>query len=459
MDKTVNMECDFETWLNQFLNFEKTPEKNIFWLETMRFLCEKFGNPQNSYKKIHVAGSKGKGSVCAFISSILEESGLKTGLYTSPHILSFYERISSAHSLFENEIYKKAENEMLSNEDFFKREHLPERRAATWFELVTLFAFLTFRQAHCDVSVLETGLGGRLDATNVVLPEVSVIMPIELEHTEFLGDTIEKIAYEKAGIIKEGIPVVCAHQTRVARSVFEKVACEKKSPIYFLDDFLTSYKYEIKDESAYIELVLKDFERPLNFTTKMLGEIQAENAAIACFAARLAFPQITIKQMEKGLSKAFLPARFEICKKFGATIIFDGAHTPNSIELTCKTFSKLFAFEPCFNTSGKGILLFACAKDKKMDEMSKILLKNNFCSIFLTTPGEKLSDLSELTQHFEQNLKNMSNEILYPLKDFQVISDFNLAFQKALKEAQITNQPLLICGSFYLIAGIKSKYF
>ena len=219
------MECDFETWLNQFLNFEKTPEKNIFWLETMRFLCEKFGNPQNSYKKIHVAGSKGKGSVCAFISSILEESGLKTGLYTSPHILSFYERISSAHSLFENEIYKKAENEMLSNEDFFKREHLPERRAATWFELVTLFAFLTFRQAHCDVSVLETGLGGRLDATNVVLPEVSVIMPIELEHTEFLGDTIEKIAYEKAGIIKEGIPVVCAHQTRVARSVFEKVAC------------------------------------------------------------------------------------------------------------------------------------------------------------------------------------------------------------------------------------------
>jgi len=452
---------DFEDWLNSFLNFEKTPKKNIFWLDTMKFLASKFGNPQNSYPTIHVAGSKGKGSVSSFMASILEEAGFRTGLYTSPHLVSFYERVASAHGLFDPIIYEKAEKEMLENEDFFKTENLPEQRSATWFELVTLFAFLAFRQATCNAVVLETGLGGRLDATNIVIPKVSVIMPIELEHTEFLGDTIEKIAYEKAGIIKEGVPVVCASQVPQARSVFEKVAAEKNSPIYFFDDFASIKSCEIKELKSNVEIEFDEkfknmFPRNLSFSTRLLGNIQAMNAAVASFAVKLCFPQISLEVIEAGLSKAFLSARFEICKKFGTTIIFDGAHTPNSMNLTMDTFSEIVRNEPG-TKNGKGILLFGCAKDKNMNELSKIALENHFSKIFLTKPGEKLSDLNELAQFFNANNKKDA----FTLQPTQIcaISDWDEAFTRAVKEAQETNQCLLICGSFYLAAAIKAKYF
>ena len=156
--KEENRIDTFEKWADSFLNFEKTPKKNIFWLDTMRFLCEKFGNPESFAPCFHVAGSKGKGSVSVFIASILDEAGFKTGLYTSPHILNFLERIKSASGFFADEIYEKSAEEIINgfnnlDEDFSKNHQV------TWFELVTLFSFLVFRNAKVDYSVFEVGLG------------------------------------------------------------------------------------------------------------------------------------------------------------------------------------------------------------------------------------------------------------------------------------------------------------
>ena len=237
----------FNEWLDSFLNFEKMPKKNIFWLDTMNYLCNRFDNPQKEYKAYHIAGSKGKGSVSSYISNILSSAGYNTGLYTSPHILNFSERIRCANNPFPEEIYEQTVKQIVPLVDSIIPENLPNQREATWFELVTLFAFLTFKNAGCTHCVFETGMGGRLDATNVINPEICIITPIELEHTEFLGDTLEKIATEKAGIIKENVPVISFNQKPEVKKVLIEKANEKNCKIYFLDEFLKSYNYEINN--------------------------------------------------------------------------------------------------------------------------------------------------------------------------------------------------------------------
>ncbi|MCR5698788.1 MAG: bifunctional folylpolyglutamate synthase/dihydrofolate synthase [Treponemataceae bacterium] len=444
---------EFENWLNSFLNFEKTPKKNIFWLDTMRHLCQKFGNPQNQINLIHAAGSKGKGTVCNYMASILSHGGNKTGLYTSPHLLTFFERIAKPDGLFENEIYLSVAKKMLENEGWFKSENLPSERPTTWFELVTLYAFLVFKEAGCDWAVLETGLGGRLDATNVCVPKVSVLMPIELEHTEFLGDTIEKVAFEKSGIIKDGIPVVCARQKTEAENVFRKVASENHSPIYFFDEFIERYEYDFPKITLYFKAEFSEyFPRPLSFNARIPGEIQAMNASVAAFAAKIACQTLTMDQIEEGLSASFLPARFEIAeykdeKGLSHKVVFDGAHTENSLNLTCQTFNSMFP------TSHS--VLFACAADKNAQKMSDIIFNHGFNSVVLTKPGEKKhSDFSGLSKIFEDKKDELNLEC-------QIVeeADTDKAFLNAIKISSEKNETLLICGSFYLIAEIKEKFF
>ena len=238
---------DFLSWLDSYLNFEKTQAKNIFWLDSMKFLCQKLGNPQDQIPCIHVAGSKGKGSVSQMLSKIMEKSGKKCGVYQSPHIIDFRERIRSSSGFFEDQVYEESADQLVNLISSIKTAELPGQRPLTWFELVTVFAFLCFKNASCDFVIYETGLGGRLDSTNVVNPLLSVITPIEKEHTEFLGDTIEKIAGEKAGIIKNNRPVIVSLQNyQEAENVFYKKSLETKSPIIFVKDYIKNYsiKYE-----------------------------------------------------------------------------------------------------------------------------------------------------------------------------------------------------------------------
>ena len=439
----------FNEWLDSFLNFEKMPKKNIFWLETMKYLCDRFNNPQNSYKSYHIAGSKGKGSVSSYIANILASAGYKTGLYTSPHILNFSERIGSNSGPFDEEVYEKTVKEIVHLVDSIIPENLPNQREATWFELVTLFAFLTFKNAECSHCVFETGMGGRLDATNVILPEVTIITPIELEHTEFLGDTLEKIAKEKAGIIKENIPVVSFYQKPEVKTILENIAKEKICKIYFLDDFLDSYTYKIENEKSVVELNFKKlFSRPIKTSLNFLGEFQVLNCAIATFACKLVNPEITEEQIELGLSKAFLPGRFEIINKDESKkipkLILDGAHTKDSLNFTFNTFKSLY--------NSKANLLFACASDKNMDEMTKLFFEDNVKSLVLTKPGfEKGSNLPYLAECTKKLNKENNNSI-----DLQIIENPKDAILKSFELAYKKDEPLLICGSFYLLAEVKS---
>lgn len=457
-----------QDWLDQYLNFEKTPQKNIFWLETMNFFCRKFSQPQDFAPSFHVAGSKGKGSVSTFIASILEAAGFRTGLYTSPHLLDFAERITRNHEFFSDSVYEKAAEELMEGIKSISKEELPGERPITWFELVTLFGFLVFRQAKVDYSIFEVGLGGRLDSTNVIKPKISIITPIELEHTEFLGDTVEKIAAEKGGIIKENIPVIISSQKESVKEVFRKIAEEKNSKIYFMDNLVENLKFKYPKDSIknntlnenkcaknytgydnfkkrmHIEFESELFSRKISTDLKLLGEVQANNAALAACAVKLVLPEITETQIEEGLENAFLPGRFEITESKIypqiPAIILDGAHTVNSCGFTMKTLEDAFYNDE----ANKSVLLFGCAEDKDSKDIA-LLFRNKFQKVFLTIPGlVKKSNLQAVEESF------VSAGI-----SFDSDKDFYAQIKKALEYSNANKRTLLVTGSFYLLSEVK----
>lgn len=424
---------DFFKWLDNYLNFEKTQAKNIFWLESMKFLCEKLGNPQDLIPCIHVAGSKGKGSVSAMLASIIRESGHTCGIYSSPHITDFRERITSADGFFEDSIYKEAADILTKLVDSIPLEELPAKRPLTWFELVTVYAFLCFKIAKVDYVIYEVGLGGRLDSTNVVKPLASVLMPIELEHTEFLGDTIEKIAGEKAGIIKPETKAIVSFQNYSdAERVFEKKAKELKAPIIFVKNKIQNLQLNFT-EKGLMQLSITSDNSNIKTELKLLGKVQAQNAATAFVTIKNTLPFITDKQIEQGLSKAFLPGRFEI---FNSNIILDGAHTVKSISNTLDTMKNLFP-------NKKYHLLFACAGDKDIEDIIP-LFKDIFQTITFTQP---------LTVRHCDAEKNLA---------IATKNGINAQLESELKKAYITlksslknDDILLVTGSFYLVSEVK----
>lgn len=433
--------ADFLDWLDSYMNFEKQPQKNIFWLDTIDFLCKLFNNPQDCAPCVHIAGSKGKGSVSKMIACILSEAGYKTGLYTSPHISDFRERIGTATEFFPDEVYEKAVREIVTKVDSIIPEDLPAERPITWFELVTLFSFLCFRTAGTQWNVFEVGMGGRLDATNIIRPKLCCITPIELEHTEFLGNTLEQIASEKGGIIKNCTPVLFARQpSDSVNIVLSEKAFTRHAPHYFVDELITSssYSFDEKNYKMNVHFESSMFNRPVDVKLNLLGKMQAQNAAMACIAAKKLLPNISESVIEKGLEKATLPGRFEIRKNPNGisplTVILDGAHTVNSINLTIDTLNKLFE-------SRKVNLLFACAADKDVKDIAK-MFKSRFERIFATIPGIKK----------ESNLKAVTDAFTEEKLDFLSDSDYRKIIRTAIETSVKENAILLVTGSFYLVA-------
>ncbi|MDR1786692.1 MAG: bifunctional folylpolyglutamate synthase/dihydrofolate synthase [Spirochaetaceae bacterium] len=434
---------DVERLLDAYLNFEKLPQKNMFWLDTMSFLCERFGNPQGAFRSIHIAGSKGKGSVAAMIQGILAALGFKAGLYTSPHVSDFSERISLGNAPFAESVYRAAFRELAAGLGKITPADLPGGREITWFEGVTLYAFLTFRAARCEWAVLETGLGGRLDATNVASPEAAVITVIEREHTEFLGNTLAEIAGEKAGIIKGDTPVVLAAQEGEALGVFRERAAERRAPLLYAPD-LCSWECSEGPLGAEIRLASPLFARPVSARLRMHGAFQGENAALAALAVKTALPQAGEDAIEQGLASAFLPARFQVIERPQGfphipALVVDGAHTPRSVSHTINTFRAVFP--------GKGAaLLFACAQDKEAEEIARVFSAQAglFSPVTLTVPGAvKKADPDRLCAAFSG--AGVS---------FTFDGDYGRAVTGALLRADEARSPLLVTGSFYLAGEV-----
>ena len=453
-----SIQC-LEEWLDSYLNFERTPKKGIFWLDTIRFLCNRFDNPEKSYKSVHIAGSKGKGSVSTMLSSIIKEYKSSCGLYTSPHILSLAERITDSQNILDEKIYETALKELIYKVESIIPEQLPNEREITWFELITLYSFLCFREAKFSWAVFETGLGGRLDTTNILTPELSVITPIELEHTDFLGDTIEKIAFEKAGIIKDSTPVCVSKQSKAAYEVIKAKCNETNSKLYFYEDYVESLKITMPkvdcnavSKKMFVEIVYKDlFSRPIKANISLIGQMQGENAALAALCAKVLFPEISENVIEKGLEKAQLQGRFEIAKnpvnpqKY---VVLDGAHTVNSIGGTLKSFKEIFYNDE--NQSTKSTLVFAAAADKDINHIASLLLDSNlFSNVYLTKPGSvKASDLSKIKDAFENSLKKDGT-------DYLTNEDFEKVLEEAISQSGKQGKNLLITGSFYIVAEAK----
>jgi dihydrofolate synthase/folylpolyglutamate synthase len=449
LNKHFLSSAEFFVWLSQYINLEsgympKTPKS--FRLDRMEILAELAGHPEQCAPSIHIAGSKGKGSVTTMIASILEADGRRAARYMSPHISDFRERISLGNSFFDEAVYCAAGDELrdiaeykvpMAHNSLFDPGS-EEGTALTFFELLTLFFFLCARAGNCDVMVVETGMGGRLDCTNIIDPLASVITLIELEHTAFLGHTIPAVAGEKAGIIKPGKPLILARQNAEALNVFKKCAAQKNSPLFYFPEIAAI-------ENPFIHTNGTDFLLryaqlpPLELSIPIPGTVQAENAGLAALALKTAFPGIEDAVIRRGLSRAQLPARFE--KIIGAgnspPLIIDGAHTPESVRLCTETFCSLYG--------EGGILLFGCAADKNIAALADILLPR-FSQIIITTPG---------------TFRARSPEKVYQVftsDNTQIIKDTRMAAQQALKMGQEKSLPILSTGSFYLASEVRGYF-
>ena len=292
-------------------------------LERMRKLDASFGSPSKAFSVIHVAGTNGKGSVCAKVAFFLEQLGYKTGRYLSPHIYTFQERIS----INGIQISKKTFF-------FFLKKILKRTQQINFFEVFTLIAFLYFQQEQVDFAVIETGIGGALDATNIVFPDLSLITSISYDHKTILGDSLEKIAKNKAGIIKLGVPVVLGF-TAAVLPVFQKIF-QEKSFFYVLPPF-------------------SDWEE--------------ENEAIAKKAIHILFPKASL--LEASIK---LPCRFEVVSMKGHPVVFDIAHNPDSLEKLFFKLRKTFLYRPFF-------VIFGVARDKDVSCMTR-LVKKEAASIY-----------------------------------------------------------------------------
>lgn len=337
-----------------------------FNLDRMFALMDELGNPQEKYPIVHVAGTKGKGSVSVLCAAGLQAAGYKVGLYTSPHLLDYVERI-------------RINGEPISHEQMV--ELVAEIKPAvaripklTTFEITTAIGFLAFAKNDVDAAVIEVGLGGRLDATNVVVPNVSVITSLSYDHMAVLGDTLAKIAGEKAGIIKEGVPVVSAPQTDEALEVLKRVARERNCPFVLVGKDVTFERLSSSLDGQSLRLsslALSNVEgfhfplsivaQPLNLTIPLLGLHQIENAAIACTALVTSGITISEEAIETGFSQVKWPARFEVIRR-DPPLIFDSAHNQDSFVKLRNTLEEHFP--------GRMVtLIFGASEDKNIPGM------------------------------------------------------------------------------------------
>lgn len=320
--------------------FARTASGIKFDLRVIEALVEHMGHPERTLGFIHVAGTNGKGSVCAMLDSIFRAAGYRVGLYTSPHIVRFNERI-------------RVNGEPISDAelaDLFDWIDPADRHAAavtgrpaTFFELTTAMAFEYFRRKNAELVILETGMGGRLDATNVVIPVVSVITRIGLEHCQYLGDTIEKIAGEKAGIIKKGRPVVCGAMDEEAERVFRRVAGERACSFVSARESVNVKRLSQDFRGQRIKVVSQATDYP-PMTLPLLGLYQIENVATAIAAAERAAQELEIrldeKTVQRGLEAVRWPARCEVlCRN--PLVILDVAHNPCGARALAETLREL----------------------------------------------------------------------------------------------------------------------
>ena len=400
-------------------------------LDNMTRLCGRLGNPERRLTSFHIAGTNGKGSTARIIATILSKAGYRTGLYTSPHLLDTRERI-------------QVDNQLISRADFASliteiepvitdlSRFLPH--SPTYFETITAAAFLYFSRKNIDYAVIEVGMGGRLDATNLLNPLVSIITPIGLEHRRFLGKTLAAIAGEKAGIIKQGRPIVSAKQSLAVLRVIKARAAEKQAPFYLAGSPspLSSPQRGEARIKEKLPSTLRGEGRVRGLTIGLPGHFQVENAAVACLALQAAGVEIKEGVLRSALKDISWPGRLQVISR-KPLIIFDVSHNPPAVKTMVANLAGLYP-------GRKPTFLFGVLEDKDYLPMLKYLGDYGKRFFFTRPYSDRAREPGELEKSFRR---------VYQGKECRVI----LEPKDALREARkgLKNDDLLcICGSFYL---------
>ncbi len=395
-------------------------------LERIGELCEKLGHPERDLRFIHVAGTNGKGSFCSMTASILKAAGYKTGLYTSPYIRTFNERMQ-----INGENISDAELAEITSYVRPIADRMTDK--PTEFELITAVAFEYFRRHKCDIVVLETGLGGRLDSTNIIkTPLLSVITGIALDHTAFLGDTVEAIAAEKAGIIKENAPILFGGEDQAAAQVIANTAKERGVSFY-----RTDYT-RLVNIDATLDGTTFDYKDRKDVAVHLLGLYQPKNASLVLDAVDILRENglaISEDAVRAGLATAKWHARFEIVGR-DPLVIFDGAHNPQGIEQAVKSVKQYFNGEKVY-------LLTAVLKDKDYTGIAKMLSEIADKAFTMTPDSPRALDAAD----YAKVLKNAG----ISATSFDSIP---FAFAAARDAAKADGKPLVCLGSLYVYSSL-----
>lgn len=399
-------------------------------LSNLSDYLELANHPERNLRVIHIAGTNGKGSVSAYIDSILRQAGYTTALFTSPHLVKINERFRIN--------FKECSDEELilawcQVKSFMEKGEKQGLQPLTFFEILFLMGMIFFSQKEIDYCILETGLGGRLDATVLSDPVLSIITSISYDHMEILGDTIEKIAAEKAGIIKNGIPVVAVDEENGAFPVIERTAKEKKSPVYGLksQDLTILKKYENKIDFS----INSRYYKISNLKVKSYASYQVQNAALAAFAAHVLLPDLAENVIRNGILEMFWAGRME---EIAENVYVDGAHNPGAVRQIYNSLA---------DSDKEWLLLFAVCSDKDYTEMIRILGKIPWKRIYITKiDSARGADTAAVRQCFEEAAG-------CPICEFESAGE---AFKAALRDRGDEKEENLLClGSLYLVGEIK----
>ena len=400
----------------------------VLGLDTMRHLMAKLNNPQDKVKFIQVAGTNGKGSTAAYLTSILSEAGIKVGRYTSPAVFSSTEQYFACGSCISESEYAKGMTAVAEAAARLDGE------TPTAFEQETALAFWYFAQKGCELAILEAGLGGDMDATNIVTTTVcSIITSISMDHCRILGNKLSEIAAHKAGIIKPGAPVICIEQKEDAMETIRAAAKAADTPLYEVHRDEVRQIFSDKRESI---VFFREFE---NLHLKMLGSCQPENAALAVQAASVlsrSYP-IEKKHIYDGIEKTRWGGRFEL-HSGSPDIILDGAHNPDGIRRLRESVNQMFGAVP---------ICYVCGvlADKDYEKEIEILFGRASNVFTVTPPSPRAMKSTDLKAAIKKRFSQL-----------KVISfDSEDGIEKAMEAAVSQNNPVVVCGTLTILARVK----
>jgi len=435
----MNIETSYNSALDYLYSFVDYSLKHSselakadFNLDRMRALMVELGSPERKYPVIHVAGTKGKGSVSALCASGLQAAGYKVGLYTSPHLLDYCERIQvNGQPVSHAELVELVE---------IVKPAVARIEKLTTFEIITALGFLAFARQKVDVAVIEVGLGGRLDATNVVTPRVSVITSLSYDHMAVLGNTLALIAGEKAGIIKPGVPVVSAPQKGEALEVLMRIAKEKDAPFTLvgLDIRYEPISHSLDGQTMKISSPVHH-PSSLQIRLPLLGQHQVENAATAYTVLKASGLEAADMDIQKGFSEVKWPARFEVVRR-EPPVIFDSAHNQDSFGKLTQTLEDYFPGRPVY-------LIFGASEDKNIPGMFAEIAPK--IKLLLVTKADHPRALEPEKIQGLARQAGVPNEAAVPVE---------AALARALELSEKDGSIVLSAGSMFVTAEVMAAW-